>query len=121
MKYFVIFISLFLVSFCAEAQTNKTTPPIASSISTTNYVIGIGNQDLKLFLEVLNYTKTTLGSRVYAVCETQQVVGIVVRDREFKSYDVLRDALLDQFPTLMLLRKDDTIFNLDCKNETLKQ
>lgn len=122
MKYFILFVSLFLFNFFAKAQVvnNNRTESAIGAIKTSNYIIGIGNPDQKMFLDVFDYTKTIVGSRIYAVCETQQVIGITVRNNEFKSYDVLRDLLLSQFPTLMLFRKDDSILNNDCKNEILK-
>ena len=87
----------------------------------TKYIIGIGNEEIGMFNDVLANLQNSSTLKVYAVCETHRIIGITVQNSAYKSYDVLRDQLLNDYPTLLLLKKDETIFNLDCKNEILKQ
>lgn len=102
------------------AQSEKLAETSLSN-NVTDYIIGIGNADSKMYFEVLNYIKNEDGLRVFTSCETQQILGVVVKNSTFKSYDVLRDLLLTQYPTLLLFRKDSSILANDCKNEILKQ
>lgn len=115
-------VGMFLVTTSSLfAQTEKS-PDVSVSTNVTKYVIGIGNDDDdKMYNEVLNYIKSEGGLRVYATCETQQILGVVVKNSTFKSYDVLRDLLLTQYPTLLLFRKDSSILANDCKDEILKK
>lgn len=88
----------------------------------SRYVIGIGNEgEMSMFNDVLANLQNSSTLKVYAVCETHRVIGITVQNSAYKSYDILRDQLLSEFPTILLFQKDDSIFNLDCKNEILKQ
>ncbi len=87
----------------------------------SKYIIGIGNEEISMFNDVLANLQNTPNLKVYAVCETHRVIGITVQNSAYKSYDVLRDELFNKFPTILLFQKDDTILNVDCKDEILKQ
>ena len=121
MKSIYIFFSLMLFSLSAVAQVDKTAPVVNQLKTESRYVIGIGNQEIGMFKDVLANLQNSSTLKVYAVCETHRIIGITVQNSAYKSYDVLRDQLLSEFPTILLFRKDDSIFNLDCKNEILKQ
>ena len=121
MKSIYIFFSLMLFSLSAVAQVDKTAPVVNQLKTESRYVIGIGNQEIGMFKDVLANLQNSSTLKVYAVCETHRIIGITVQNSAYKSYDVLRDQLLNDYPTLLLLKKDETIFNLDCKNEILKQ
>lgn len=86
----------------------------------TKYIIGIGNEDISMFNDVLAKLRTNSTLRVYEVCETHRVIGVSVQNSAYKSYDVLRDQLLSEFPDILLFQKNDSIFNIECKNEILK-
>jgi len=121
MKSIYIFFTLMLFSLSAVAQVDKTAPVVNQLKTESRYVIGIGNQEIGMFNDVLANLQNSSTLKVYAVCETHRIIGITVQNSAYKSYDVLRDQLLNDYPTLLLLKKDETIFNLDCKNEILKQ
>lgn len=123
MKYFIIFIVLFLISFYAKSQVGTTTrtQDLIISGASANYVVGIGNEEEKMFLDVLALIRNTNGVKVTFVCESQSVVAVTVIQNAFKSYDVFRDLLLAEYSNLLLFRKDNTILVNDCKDEILKQ
>lgn len=112
---------ILLFTTLISAQTSRTSSSISPSINVTKYIIGIGNEESKMFYDVLNDLQNSTSIKVYAVCETHRVIGVTVQNNEFKSYDVLRDQLLSEYPEVLLFRKDETILNLDCKDEILKQ
>lgn len=112
---------ILLFTTLMTAQTNRTSSSISPSINVTKYVIGIGNVESKMFYDVLNVLQNSSSIKVYAVCETQQVLGVIVNNYTYKGYDEVRDFLLNEYPDIQLYRKDETILNLDCKDEILKQ
>ena len=112
-------ILLFTVS--VFAQTNKVALPIEPTINSSKYIIGIGNEDTKLFNNVLTDLQANANIKVYAYCERNKIIGLVVNNNGYKSYDVVRDFLLSEYPSIALYRKEETILNLDCKDEILKQ
>ena len=121
MKSIYIFFTLFFSSLSAVAQVDKTATVVNQPKTESRYVIGIGNQEIGMFNDVLANLETSSTLKIYAICETHRVIGITVQNSDYKSYDVLRDQLLNDYPTLLLFQKDNSILNLDCKNEILKQ
>lgn len=102
------------------AQTNKASA-VSLSANTTKYIIGIANEDNKLFNEVLADLQESGNIRVNAYCERNKVIALTVSNNDFKSYDFIRDFLLGEYPTIALFRKEETILNLDCKDQISKQ
>lgn len=118
-KVFVLGI-LLIFTTSLLAQTTKPSDSLFLQ-NTEKYVIGIGNDDEKMFLEVLDFLRNTSGAKVTAMCESQNIIAVTVTQNAFKSYDVLRDLLLAEHSSLLLLRKENTILINDCKDEILKQ
>lgn len=74
-----------------------------------------------MYFEVLGNLQNNTAIKVYAFCETHRIIGITVENNDYKSYDEVRNELVNEYPALLLFRKDNSIFSLDCKEETLKQ
>lgn len=139
MKVLGIVIVFFTLNYNAFAQngvdvivsTQQIEPKMLSSTRTslivnqtkgrTKYTIGIGNQESKMFFDVLAKVQATTAIKVIAVCETNSIIGIEVENSAYKSYDEVSHFLVSEFPDISLYRKEETILNLDCKNEILKQ
>lgn len=102
------------------AQANKASNP-SLSINTTKYVIGIGNDDAKMYNEVLTDLQTNETIKIYAYCEKDRIIALIVNNNDFKSYDYVRDFLLREYPDILLFRKNETILNLDCNDQISKQ
>ncbi len=86
-----------------------------------SYVIGIGNSDKSDYKKILIYLKEDNAIKVYATCESHNTIGFSALTNTYKSYDTIRDLLLNQFEDLKLYRKDDSIFSKDCSDEIKKQ
>lgn len=87
------------------AQTNK---PSEASLTdnTTKYIIGIGNDDVKMFNEVLADLQASATIKVYAYCEKNRVIGLVVNNNNFiNGYDSIRDFLLSEYTGLNFIEK----------------
>ena len=102
-------------------NNTRTSLIVNQTKGITKYTIGIGNQESKMFFDVLAKVQNTSAIKVIAVCETNSIIGIEVENSEYKSYDEVSHFLVSEFPDISLYRKEETIFNLDCKNEILKQ
>jgi hypothetical protein len=111
-----VFLSL---SSVGQLYNTKSIP--IKVVSESQYILGIGNQEESMFLDVLTYLENNTSIRVYAVCEQHRVIGVKVMDNVYRSYDVINELLISQYPSLLLYRKNDTIFKLDCKDEIAKQ
>lgn len=114
-----MFVTSTTFCFCQNIEQDNQLQQLQEAKS--NYIIGIGNEDISMFNDVLISLQSNSTLKVYAICETHRAIGITVQNSAYKSYDVLRDQLLNEFPDIIVLKKDDSIFNLDCKNEILKQ
>lgn len=112
---------ILLFNVSVFAQTNKAVLPIEPTINSSKYIIGIGNEDTKLFNNVLTDLQANTNIKVYAYCEQNKIIGLVVNNNGYKSYDEVRDFLLNEYPDIALFRKEETILNLDCKDEIIKQ
>jgi hypothetical protein len=119
----ILFILLFTFSLSSIGQVYNTAfvPDKVKRENVTEYIIGIGNQDKNIFLSVFEDLKTDAAINIYAVCETNRIFGISVQNSEYKSYDEVRDNLINMYPDILLFRKNNTIFSKDCKDEILKQ
>lgn len=102
------------------AQANKA-PNTSLSQNTTKYVVGIGNDDVKIYNDVLTDLQASGNIKIYAYCDKNKIVGFAVNNNNFKSYDYLRDYLLSEYPGIELYRKSENSLNLDCNDQTSKQ
>ena len=114
-------ISLFSLNGYAQLLSNIPEIQVSENNTDVTYVIGIGNLDLSAYNDVLNYLENDVATQVYATCNMHRIIGFRVLNNGYKSYDVIRDHLLNTFNDLLLLRKDDAIFTKDCSDEILKQ
>lgn len=123
MKYIIILISLFLLSFFSKAQIVNTlrTESTIGAIKTSNYIIGIGNPEKRIFNDVLDNLKSKKSIKVTNVCEAHKLISFLAEDREFEDFKSLEFWLKSQFPDLLVFKKSENILNIDCKDEILKQ
>ena len=125
MKYIIILISLFLLSSFSKAQIVNTLhrkeSSIVGAIKTSNYIIGIGNPEKRIFNDVLDKLKSKKTIKLTNVCEAHKLIAFLAEDREFEDYIALEYWLKSQFPDLLVFKKSENILNIDCKDEILKQ
>ena len=120
-KIFLTILVVISTTFCFGQHIEQDYELQKLQETESRYIIGIGNEEMSMFKDVLANLQNSSTLKVYAVCETHRIIGITVQNSAYKSYDVLRDQLLSEFPDILLFQKNDSIFNLDCKNEILKQ
>ena len=119
MRSLLIIFILLLISISTIGQTHNEIPVALDGES--KYIIGIGNSEQNMFFDVLQYLQNSAIIKVDAICETHRVIKIKVLNSNYKSYEMISIQLLDEFPALLLFRKEDSIFTTDCKGEILKQ
>jgi len=118
----ITLLSLILLFLNGISQSTSSYNSENQTITKKNsYVIGIGNSDNSEYNKVLTYLQEDNAIEVYATCKSHNTIGFVVQTNTYKSYDVVRDNLLNEFERLKLYRKDDSIFSEDCSNEIKKQ
>ena len=119
MKIFIITISL-LLSISVFSQLTSNTTKEVSPIKGSQYVIGIGNYESGIYNKVIEYLKNDTKIQVYAVCESHRIIGFKTINNAYKSYDIVRDHLQNEYENLILLRKSEAILTKDCRDEILK-
>ena len=122
MRYSILTILLFISSFSYSQLLTLANPsPTPNTVPSESYVIGIGNSEIEMYADILDYLQNKEAVEVYAVCESHHIIGFRVLNSVYKSYDIIRDQLQLDYPELILLRKNETIFTKDCSEEILKQ
>lgn len=117
MRYLLPF--LFFLFFGLQGFTQQM---ISVSQPTTEYVIGIGNAESSLYLDILKTLQSkNKAMEIFATCESHQIIGIHVKNNYFKSYDEVVDMIMDHYPAAELHRKKKDVLYIECKDETLKQ
>jgi hypothetical protein len=118
-----IFILLTMTLFSLNGFSQLTSNNVKTELipKSEKYVIGIGNHEIDTYKNVLNYLKNDNAVDIYAICESQNIIGFKTSTSTYKSYDIIRDLLLNEFEGLKLYRKDESIFSKDCSDELLKQ
>lgn len=103
-----------------QLQKNNTTP-IETEKKVEKYIIGIGNDEPSIYKSILEYLQNSSYVKVGRYCYLHQIIEVKVLNEEFKNYDEFLVYLKFEFDSLMIYRKDDSIFTKDCQDEILKQ
>ena len=117
----LLILLLLFITKIGHSQIIATTSQNSNTVQSETYIIGIGNSDNSLYNDVLNYLQNASTIDVINSCQSHKVISFKVLNSEFKSYDVIRNHLKDLYDNLILLRKNEDIFSLDCKDEIKKQ
>ena len=86
----------------------------------TKFVIGIGGT-FDVYNDVIIFLKDCPYVKIYALCETHQIIGVKILDVKLKDFQDFERYLEKSLGYINLFQKDDKIFLLDCKDEILKQ
>ncbi len=99
---------------------NNLADPIKDGAQYANYVLGVGDKDYSSFESLKAFLDAEDGVKIQKSCPTHQVLLVEVNNAEYKSYDVLENTILSQFPLINLHRKSEDIFDMECNQESLK-
>lgn len=118
---FIMLLTLLSISTLGFSQLTSNNIRETVPVKSESFVIGIGNAGSDMYNNVLDYLQNDNAISVYAVCESHHIIGIKVTNSAYKSYDLVRDLLMNEYPDILLNRKDDAIFTKDCSDEIKKQ